>query len=133
MPGPDLGTTPFSAPPNPRSRVHASVPTLYKLNVFSTRTFFLITKLLPGIILVLIKPYAEIDVHNAIMAVRDGMSVKRAARTWHIPRSTLQSRLAGCQSHKVAADPIRVLSNHQEDQLAIFLVNQSSLGHTLTR
>ena len=105
MPGPDLGPPPIWAPLHPRLRVHVSVPTLHKLNVFSTRTFFLITKLLPNIILVVMKPYAEIDVYDAIVAVRDGMSVKQASRTWHILRLIFQNRLAGTQSHKVAADP----------------------------
>jgi hypothetical protein len=59
VPGPDLGPPPFSAGPHPRSRVHASVPTPYKINVFSTRTFFLITKLLPSIILIIMKPYCQ--------------------------------------------------------------------------
>jgi hypothetical protein len=94
VPGPDLGPPPFSAGPHPRSRVHASVPTLYKINVFSTRTFFLITKLLPSIILIIMKPYGELEMHDAIVAVRDGMPVREASRTWHILRSTLQSRLA---------------------------------------
>jgi hypothetical protein len=81
VPGPDLGPPLFSAGPHPRSRVHASVPTPYKINVFSTRTFFLITKLLLSIILIIMKPYSKLEIHNAIMAVKDGMPVRKASRT----------------------------------------------------
>jgi hypothetical protein len=81
VPGPDLGPPPFSAGPHQRSRVHVSIPTLHKLNVFSTRTFFLITKLLPGIILVIMKPYGKLEIYDTIVAVRDGMSVREASRT----------------------------------------------------
>jgi hypothetical protein len=81
VPGPDLGPPPFSAGLHPRSRVHASIPTPYKINVFFTRTFFLVTKLLPGIILVIMKPYSEIEMYDAIVVVRDGMPVREASRT----------------------------------------------------
>ena len=89
VPGPDLGPPPFSAGPHPRSRVHASVPTPHKINVFFTRTFFLVTKFLPAIILVIMKPYSEIEIHDAIVAVRDGIPIREASRTWHIPRLIL--------------------------------------------
>jgi hypothetical protein len=79
------------------------------------------------------KPYTEAEVHNAIVAVRDGMPIQTAAKAWHIPQTTLWDRLKGTQSHQVAADPQRPLSEVQEDQLAMFLINQSNLGHALTR
>lgn len=113
--------------------MNASAPTLCKVNYNFTRELFLITKLLPDINLVIMKPYSEAEVHDALVAIADGMSIRAAGRTWHIPERTLRHRLAGTQSHHVAADPQRVLFDHQEDQLAMFLINQSSLGHALTR
>ena len=84
VPGPVLGPPPFSAGLHPCLRVHASIPTPYKINVFSTRTFFLITKLFPSIILIIIKLYGKLKIHNTIMAVRDSISVKKASRIQYI-------------------------------------------------
>jgi hypothetical protein len=66
--------------PHPRSRVYASAPTLQKVNHSSTRDFFLITKLLPDVDLPIMKPYTEVEVHDAIVAIRDGMPVGRHVR-----------------------------------------------------
>lgn len=45
------------------------------------------------------KPYTEAEVHDAIVAVRNGMPVRTAARHWHIPYSILNDCLIGIQSH----------------------------------
>lgn len=79
------------------------------------------------------KTYTEVEVHDALVAVVDGLLMRQASKTFHIPRSTLRSRLAGKQSHRDAADPQRILSDIQEDRLTDFLMNQASLGHALTR
>lgn len=113
--------------------MNASGPTPHILQHNFTKEFVLITKLLPSIILVIIKIYTEVEVYDALVAVADRMPMRRASKTFHIPRSTLRSRLAGKQSHRDAADPQRTLSDNQEDRLADFLMNQASLGHALTR
>jgi hypothetical protein len=35
------------------------------------------------------KPYGKLEMHDAIVAVRDGIPVREASRTWHIPHSIL--------------------------------------------
>jgi hypothetical protein len=79
------------------------------------------------------KQYSEADVYDAIVAITDGMSQRDASRLWHIPRSTLQHQLNGQRSHHEAADPQRVLDDYQVSYLALFIINQSSLGLALTR
>lgn len=79
------------------------------------------------------KTYSEADVFDAITAVRDGMGKREASRTWHIPYTTLRRRLLGTPNHRDAANAQRLLSDYQEDQLAVFLINQAALGLALTR
>jgi hypothetical protein len=69
--------------------MHASGPTPYiLLNIF-TRDFFLVTKLLLDIILVIMKHYSEADLYDALVAIADGMALREASRTWYILRSIL--------------------------------------------
>lgn len=79
------------------------------------------------------KQYSEAHVHDALVALADGMPWKAASRLWHIPLSTLRRRRAGAPNHIEAADPQRLLSDVQEAQLALFIINQSSLGLALSR
>lgn len=79
------------------------------------------------------KPYSEAEIHDALNAIENGMSIRQASRTWHIPKSTLHDRVTGTQSHSNAAYAQQVLSDYQEDCLVLFIVNQSTLGLALTR
>ena len=105
VPDPPSALPRLSTTPHPRTRMNASVPTLYKINHNITRDFFLTTKLLPGINLVIMKLYTEVKLYDAIIACQDGMPMREASRMWHIPHSTFRDRLYGIQNRFVAADP----------------------------
>jgi DNA-binding protein Fis len=61
--------------------------------------------------------YTEADLLAAIKDVGRGVSQRRAAEVWGIPRQTLEHRLQGTESHRNAAEPAQRLSRYQEDHL----------------
>ena len=63
------------------------------------------------------KPYFEVDLANAINAVRNGASVQGAASEFGIPRTTLRKRLNGAKPHQLAPEDLQRLSNTQEAYL----------------
>jgi hypothetical protein len=46
--------------------------------------------------------YSESDLQEAVKAVANGQSIKKASLCWGVPRSTLQGRLQGAESRKEA-------------------------------
>ena len=74
------------------------------------------------------KPYTEYNLSQAIKAVENGTSIRRAALDWGIPRITLHDRLKGSQSHKDAAAGQQSLSKVQEGHLAQWILTQATLG-----
>lgn len=47
------------------------------------------------------KPYGEVEMHDALVSIYDGMPIRHASRTWHIPERTLRHRLVGKHSGKL--------------------------------
>jgi hypothetical protein len=74
------------------------------------------------------KPYSDFELSQAIEAVANGASVRAASREWGIPRTTLQDRLLGTQSHSESALPQQRLSKTQENSLAQWILIQVDLG-----
>jgi len=58
------------------------------------------------------KLYSEDELHGAIIAIKDGISIRQASKTWHISRTILCDRLHGGISYHKAARPQRLLSNY---------------------
>lgn len=76
-------------------------------------------------------PYSQYDeksLQSAILDVQNGMSVQRASKTWGVPRSTLQNRLKGSESHKIAHSHLQRLSTEQEEKVVQWITLQESLG-----
>ncbi|KAH9229046.1 hypothetical protein K456DRAFT_56932, partial [Colletotrichum gloeosporioides 23] len=46
--------------------------------------------------------YSEYDVHQALEAIANGQSLRKAASEWGIPRTTLQRRIQGIQPKNIA-------------------------------
>lgn len=75
----------------------------------------------------------ENSIASALEAIQNGLSQRKAAKRWGIPRSTLQKRLNGSQSRSDANKHLQRLSRQQESHLAEWVLVQSNLGLPLTR
>ena len=78
------------------------------------------------------KQYTEFEVAQAIEAVSNGQSIRKASLEWGIPKTTLRARLLGQQPHQQAAEHLQKLSPTQEDHLAKWALAQAALGFPVT-
>lgn len=78
------------------------------------------------------KAYSEDDVNQALTAIGNGQSLRKAAMESGIPRSTLHHRLHGTQPWVTAFSDLQKLSTTQEDYLAHWIRIQAALGLPLT-
>ena len=74
--------------------------------------------------------YKKYDEEKLSKAVINGMSVRRAAEEYGIPRSTLHNRVSGKVPFGAKSDTHRYLNLTEELELASFL---SGLGHSKTK
>ncbi|RKK15601.1 hypothetical protein BFJ66_g18058, partial [Fusarium oxysporum f. sp. cepae] len=76
--------------------------------------------------------YSADDLENAIADVKNGVSLKTAAKKNGLLPSTLQGRLTGAQSRQVARQEQLRLTTDQEDDLERWILRQEKLGHAPT-
>ena len=74
------------------------------------------------------RSYTEYNVIQALDAIANNVSIRRASLDWGVPRATLQNRLYGHESHQEAAIPLQKLSPVQEKCLTDWVLVQESLG-----
>ncbi|KZL64103.1 transposase, partial [Colletotrichum tofieldiae] len=72
--------------------------------------------------------YTEYEVNQALEAVANGQSLRKASIEWGVPRSTLRSRIKGCQPRPLAFADLQRLSIGQEAKLAEWIRIQHALG-----
>ncbi|CCE31509.1 uncharacterized protein CPUR_05362 [Claviceps purpurea 20.1] len=72
--------------------------------------------------------YTEEDIKNAIQAVLDGDSVRKAAAAYKIPESTLHHRLRRTKKISSAETSERRLSEDQEFNLTNWIIARAALG-----
>ena len=72
--------------------------------------------------------YTEESIQLALGAVQAGVSKHQAAKTYGIPRSTLQHRVHGGVTRKQANSDQQALSKEQEDHLVTWATVQAKLG-----
>jgi len=77
-------------------------------------------------------PYTEDDVREALEAVANGQSIRKASLTWGVPRMTLQDRLYGKESRSQAFINLQKLPPIQESRLVDWILFQGIAGHPLT-
>ena len=70
---------------------------------------------------------------SAMEEAERGMPVKRAARLFGVPRSTLRDRVAGNVKHGTNPGPVPYLTNAEEAELAGFLVDVAKAGYGKSR
>ena len=69
----------------------------------------------------------------AISAVKNGMTIKRAAEEHRVPPSTLRDRVNGRVVHGTKPGPRPYLSLDEEKELGSFLKSCANLGYGKTR
>jgi hypothetical protein len=72
--------------------------------------------------------YNEQDIQQALNAITNGMSQRKAELEYGVPRATLQNRMKGHISRQEAHVPQQRLSTVQEQRLAEWVLVQESLG-----
>ena len=67
--------------------------------------------------------YTEDDLQAALVAIRNGTSIRQAQKDWGVPRATLQDRLNGARPKGLyEAQVLQKLSLDQENHLAKWIV-----------
>lgn len=80
------------------------------------------------------KDYMEDNLCRAYEAVKyDGMSIRRAADEYHVPKSTLSDRLTGKVKFGSHSGPERYLTDMEEEELVSFLCASSKMGYAKTK
>ena len=69
----------------------------------------------------------------ALGAVKGGETILRAARTYGVPRSTLQDRVNGRVTHGVRPGPKPYLAPAEEKELSLFIVDVAKADYGKTR
>ena len=79
------------------------------------------------------KNYDEVRINKAYTAVKSGMSIRKAAEEYGVPRSTLSDRASGKVQAGAKSGPRKYLNTTEEVELANFLSGCSSIGYSRTR
>lgn len=73
------------------------------------------------------KKYSEHDLQKAIMEIKEGLSIHKAAKLYTIPRGTLQNRLHN-RTKKPSFGPSPVLTVEEEQKIIDWLIDNHSKG-----
>ncbi|KAK1245194.1 hypothetical protein MKX08_004823 [Trichoderma sp. CBMAI-0020] len=76
--------------------------------------------------------YSEDNILSAITDIENGISQRKAAARWGIPRSTLQERINGRVTRNKANEHRQRLSRYQETHLVQWILSQEALGFAPT-
>ena len=79
------------------------------------------------------KGWDDLAMQEALTAVNRGMSVRRAALTHNVPKSTLSDRVTGKVIHGIKSGPQPYLSLSEEEELVSFLLGCAAIGYPRTR
>ncbi|OAA34223.1 transposase [Beauveria brongniartii RCEF 3172] len=76
--------------------------------------------------------YSETNLQYAIQDVMGGISVRKAAERWAVPRSTIRARINGTAPRKETFEPLQRLSAAQESHLVSWILIQDAIGNAPT-
>ena len=79
------------------------------------------------------KDYDSEAMSKAMDAVLDGMSVRKAAETYGVPKSKLGDRVSGKVDVDAKPGPTPYLTTFEEEELASFLIRCAKIGYPRTR
>ena len=78
--------------------------------------------------------WGQEQMHGAIDAVlHEGMSIRRAAEQYGVPKSSLGDRLSGRVLADASCGPATYLSFAEEEELVVFLTRCASIGYAKSR
>ena len=75
----------------------------------------------------------ENSMEEAVSAIEKGMTVRRAAEMYRVPRSTLHDHFSGRVKYGVKSGPSQYLTTAEEEELASFLMETSRIGYPHTK
>ena len=75
------------------------------------------------------KQWTDEAMLSAMAAVKNGMSVSRAAKTHGVPRTTLHDRINGRVAHGIKSGPPPYLSPNKEKEFSIFIEQTAKVGY----
>ena len=79
------------------------------------------------------KAWSDESMTHAISAVaQEGTSVRRAAETYGVPKSTLGDRISGRIVHGASSGASRFLTDDEEEELVAFIIGCSSICYSKT-
>ena len=78
------------------------------------------------------KTWKQESLVDACKAVADGMTIRRAAEEYGVPRSTLYDHCSGKVLHGAKSGPKSYLTEIEEDELVTFLCGMPSIGYSRT-
>lgn len=76
--------------------------------------------------------YTEDDLKTAISSVAAGLSIRKAAQQWGVPRSTVRERIHGSQTREKAYERWQRLSATDEKSVVKWVLAQASLDVPVT-
>lgn len=80
------------------------------------------------------KNWSETNLHAAYQAhLEDGLSVRKAAESFGVPKSTLQDRVSGKVPFGTKSGPSKYLNDEEESELVNFLVGCASVGYAKSK
>ena len=79
------------------------------------------------------KVWTESKLYRAFEAVQNGMSIRRAAEAYGVPRTTLQDRISGRVPFGTKSGPAKYLSDEEEEELYKFITGCASVGYARSK
>ena len=80
------------------------------------------------------KQWDDDKMQRAMKSVlEEGLSVRKAAEHYDVPRSTLNDRIQGKVIHGSRSGPSQYLNDAEEEELVLFLLRSSSIGYPRSR
>ena len=79
------------------------------------------------------KDWTESKLYKAYEAVQGGMSIRRAAESYSVPRTTLQDRISGRTQFGKKSGPPKYLDDTEEDELVLYLHGCASVGYAKSK
>ena len=79
------------------------------------------------------KDWTETKLYKAFEAVQEGMSIRRAAEAYAIPRTTLQDRVSGHTQFGSKSGPPKYLDDKEEEELVTFILSCAAMGYAKSK
>lgn len=79
------------------------------------------------------RTWDKTSMKQAVEAVEKGVTVRKAAELYSVPRSTLHDRLSGKTAEDSRSGPQPYLSWNEEEELTSFLLQAAKIGYPYTR